>query len=681
MIFSRVGLRFCSIRFGSRLSDCDLKNIRDDIKKRVRTTPAETWMPNFSFDFIEDCMYEQTVRNIDNIDNFTEVHLVPEAQWSPCKAPQLIPFREGGAVDAHDLFNSFIEEINWTDDRVWALHRGSPERKYVKIATFGHFPHSLQPPGAENGSEEASILVDPDDKSPRILIQLSEHVPPLLWLPLRPKWLAIQKLTEEISSRMRNYQQRSAPYWERRMQAGERAMLMDEFKEIRDHADSEKRDYKEDPILWELVMNVIAVHSKTSNGGLIPGSPTRSTTLYLGPWACGDVVWESIWKANPFVHSWPAYRSFVGGTLIAETVKRKYTPGCEAAPRDFSVWITKYSKSTLVVHHRSDMSYLGQMNWAEGCSITSRNLDTETLNQIRVETYPTFDRSKPHPDVARYQQFVTIYYPEDMQMLSGGGALIKRYNESMESDIPTDMPLDVVAALMFWRNHGEEKMMNAFEQFEIQTRGLPVESHTEARRTLINPFTLMGCSLAMLGVVKSKSLESLWERLIGHPSPAIRWGVGKSAQIAGRMDIIRRVWVVEKDAVLATALNYLTNSYLARLVGSRKDAWLREEGIQQWLSFLDVKEGVPIIASPEPNQHKGILMSAATDEQITPKGDVTNSTSVQKSSWTRSESVDPKVLARRRRRDRNLSRQRALGQLPEDLRKGKQLIRRPVREE
>eukprot|EP01059_Diplonema_ambulator_P030614 TRINITY_DN5324_c0_g1_i1.p1 TRINITY_DN5324_c0_g1~~TRINITY_DN5324_c0_g1_i1.p1 ORF type:complete len:537 (+),score=135.59 TRINITY_DN5324_c0_g1_i1:3-1613(+) len=534
MLIRRLwGVRWCST--ARALTDREVGELKKGIKAKVGTTVATSWMPGFVFDFVAECMLEKAVRRV-HVERGLEkedpvldmdIEVIDENDWAPCKVANILPFRETAVKDSHLLFKTYHEEVNWTPDRLWAFHKGTPERKYVKIATVGTLPISEQPPLAWEGPATASLMVDPDDTGmPKIFIQLCEHAPPLLWIPVQPKPYAVQRVLREVKKRMAEHATEGRPFWEWKMQRGEDLIT----REKAFHEDG--KPGLESPIQWERAMNLIAVNSRLPNGELIPGSPERSAKVYLGPWAAGDSVWEEVLSVNPFLHAWPAYRTHTGGSLISETVARKFQPGTEAGSVDTSIWVTRFSKSVIVFEHRFDISYINQMQWAEGCAHGSKTLDSGVLKHEQVTAFPTFDRAKPHPDMARHHQFATIYYPKT-QMLHGG-KVIQRFNEALQCELPEDVPVDVAGALMYWRNQGEQMLKRDVEQKEIATRNLPVMNHQELIVDLPSPWNLYAEAIVKLAIVGSKETDFYRASMKDHPCSAVRWAVAKAAAVSLR---------------------------------------------------------------------------------------------------------------------------------------------------
>eukprot|EP01064_Diplonema_japonicum_P013318 TRINITY_DN2084_c0_g1_i2.p1 TRINITY_DN2084_c0_g1~~TRINITY_DN2084_c0_g1_i2.p1 ORF type:complete len:537 (+),score=110.85 TRINITY_DN2084_c0_g1_i2:60-1670(+) len=523
--------RWCSSS-ARALSDQEVKELKRDITSRVGKTVAASWMPEFAFTFVTECMLEDAVKKVhvqrgleaDDPVLGLNIAVVKEEDWAPQKAANVLPFRETKLRNTHDMFNQLRSEINWSPERLWGLHKGTPERKYVKIASAGYFPVSEQPPTAWEGPSEANLFIDPDDTGvPKVYIQLCEQLPPLLWIPVQPKPYAVQRVLREVKQRMAEHATESREFWEERMRKGENLII--------DNTDFHEggRPALESSDQWERAMNLTAVNALLPNGEMIPGCPGRSATVYLGPWVSGDSMWEDTQAVNPLLHAWPAYRTHTGGHLISETVARKYQQGSEAGGLDKSVWVTRFSKSVIVFHHRFDISFINQMQWAEGCAHASRTLDKGVLDHQHISAFPTFDRVKPHPDMGRHHQFATIYYPKT-QMLHGG-KVIKKFNEVLQCELPEDVPVDVAGALMCWRNQGEEILLRDIEQKEIVTRDLPIKNHQELIVDLANPWNLYAESIVKLAVVGSKNLGFLLKRLQKHSSPAVRWAVAKSAAL------------------------------------------------------------------------------------------------------------------------------------------------------
>ena len=124
-------------------------------------------------------------------------------------------------------------------------------------------------------------------------------------------------------------------------------------------------------------------------------------------------------------------------------------------------------------------------------------------------------------------------------MACNHGDLIKVYNAAKDTDVPEDIPVDVLAAL-----------------FGYPIKGLPRIYSVIANVTDPPDITYnLGLAVAVEG--HDPTLMSCLREFSTHPAPRVRDRVGRYAAITGHQDFVREMLAVEKDDAVRKTLQGL----------------------------------------------------------------------------------------------------------------------------
>ena len=570
---------------GKPLTEAETAALRRGIEATVGRTA--TWLPDFALRFVHDCLLDAAVqdahaqRRVGGAPDplfALPVRILPEDEWRPATAtgadPRTFsPFRDAaGTRDTQTMFRAAREQLDVSAHRMLALHKSEPGRRYVVVGSVGSLPACEQPPVAWDGPHGADLIVDPEDRTPRVFVRLDPAMPPLLWLPVQPQVHLVQRLLREVRHRMLRFAQEGRAFWVERMDEGEHLLTTQDA--FLDPATGQAR--LDDPSAWNAAMNLAAVCRRPPNGHILPGAPEKQCTVYLGPWALGDHTWEDMWALNPYLHSWPAFRSFSGGQMTRNTFDGRFEDGSEASPADYSVWVTRFSKSVIVLHHRLDVGFSRQVEWAEGCAHGSAQLDDGVKQQQKALMFPRVDPNRPHPDMGRHHQFATVFYPQN-KLMCGGGAAVARFNAALGAELPADAPVDVAAALQHWRCHGSDALHSELLSRAAECTHLPLQSYQELLAQPDSPWLRYADTIVKLGVVGHEELPSILEALEGHPSCAVRWAVAKVAQVSRRMVCCCRYCHIFKKLIIPLPVSLRLCNYdfflsLPRFAGNIDEA-------------------------------------------------------------------------------------------------------------
>lgn len=72
------------------------------------------------------------------------------------------------------------------------------DRKFLKVGECFAFPSFRDCPVRFSSTQRAYLWIDPQAKQDKILFQMTECFPPLLWIPLRPSTETLKKLFDGI---------------------------------------------------------------------------------------------------------------------------------------------------------------------------------------------------------------------------------------------------------------------------------------------------------------------------------------------------------------------------------------------------------------------------------------------------------------------------------------------------
>ena len=265
---------------------------------------------------------------------------------------------------------------------------GDTTKGYVCIGEAYAFPDWEDNPVVNNPQKPAKLWWDPSVSTEKVMVQIADHIPPALWLPIKPSHAAVKRLFSDFTTIDAIHLERYMPLFEK---------IQQEFEEkssatLADSANLRAADHFKDSLRFGSINEIRKDYD-------------TEVTLYLGPVDHPSEIenrLESEPEKNPSIFSWPLLLT---------------NKDCPDIPSS-CIYRTVYSKSLLCFLTRSDLS-------------------------------PRSDFPEELSAVSSPPQFVKIIYP-NMPRMSGGKQLITNFNSKIGSEYPIGTPVDVAAAL--WRH-------------------------------------------------------------------------------------------------------------------------------------------------------------------------------------------------------------------------------------
>eukprot|EP01064_Diplonema_japonicum_P005580 TRINITY_DN13711_c0_g1_i1.p1 TRINITY_DN13711_c0_g1~~TRINITY_DN13711_c0_g1_i1.p1 ORF type:complete len:481 (+),score=92.62 TRINITY_DN13711_c0_g1_i1:49-1491(+) len=309
------------------------------------------------------------------------------------------------------------------------------DKEYVCIGEAFAFPDWGDNPVVNDPQHPAKLWWDPSVGTEKVMVQLGPHIPPALWIPIRPTHEAVKRLFSDFTTV-------DAIHLER---------YLTKFEETQ-----QKYEEQTNTTLVESGGNFRA--SDHFRDGLRFGSVAElrkdyplATTLYLGTVDHPSDIEKRILSdpPNTCLFSWPILSAKQDETDVPS----------------YTAFRSVFSKSIVLFMTRMDLS--PAFDCPEGLSVTSEA-----------------------------PVFAHIVYPEYPRM-SGGKQLIKRFNANFGAEFPDDIPVDVAAALWRFNAVGKERLAAKLERM-ISTLPEKLGRTTDERKQ-INEIATTTAALAGVG--------------------------------------------------------------------------------------------------------------------------------------------------------------------------------------
>ncbi|KAJ9465454.1 hypothetical protein DIPPA_08715 [Diplonema papillatum] len=306
------------------------------------------------------------------------------------------------------------------DHKIWgdvtasakaAYCTGDTDKQYVRIGEAYAFGDWTDNPVVNDPSIPAALFWDPSSKAEKVLVQLAPHFPPALWIAIKPTHEALKRLFSDFTTVDAMHMERYLPEFETMQQEFE---ARNETTLVEEAANMRASDHFKDALRYGSVSKLRKDYD-------------HSCLLYLGTAEHPTTVERALLAdpANPCLYSWPL--------LQAGSVEDAATPA-------FTAFRTVYSKSLVVFITRMDM---------------------------------VADRGSPEdlPITGEAPLFAYVCHP-GLPRLSGGPALLRRFNEGFRTEFPDNVPVDVLRALYQFAPVGVEKLA---EKLDRMLSALPAE--------------------------------------------------------------------------------------------------------------------------------------------------------------------------------------------------------------
>ncbi|CUG90342.1 Hypothetical protein, putative [Bodo saltans] len=387
-----------------------------------------------------------------------------------------------------------FEKDSWDPQNMSSMLRkklclGSEENEYTVIGEAFAFPDKEDSPVVNEPQFSCKLLWDHNSPTEKIMVQLSENFPPLLWLTVKPTHDALKKIFGEFLEVDTQHMKKYLPYYEETQNSLEtrsneklgdtlsQVQMKDRFIE-----DMRKRDPRSVELDYE-----------------------NEFSFFMGTTSHFRLVEDAMMKKNPFVFGWPL--------LVSEGNHH-----LDGTPLRMSSFRTIYSRSLLMFNTRLDLQ----------------------LDHRLTKLHPGDDGDSALLEVP---VFCTTNYATNARMC-GGKPLVQRYNQVMGTSFPLDMPVDVLAT--FSREQtikGEAELLDELKFLKAASEKTPdIERVFRVTEDMLSSNRIIGqlaytiVYLALVG--HSRFIEDVFELFKSHPSDIVRVACAKGAHIFARKDLI-----------------------------------------------------------------------------------------------------------------------------------------------
>ena len=453
-------------------------------------------MPQWLADFCSE--YKQTIHDsADPKSNTYEIRLFPSPQWNAS------PFE-------------FHPDL-WNPNEMTSVHKrrlclGDESKTHTLIGEAFAFPAAEDHPIIHEANTPAKLWWDNSSKTPKILIQLSQHFPPLLWLGIVPRLDALKKTLEAFLQVDSQCMQRNLKEAE---SSHERFL-----KQLGADADTiaDKKHQLKDLYLNEL-------RQKPPSAFAVDWE--NDTCVYVGSHESMAALERTWMRSNPFVFGWPL--------LVSEG-----NPHMENRSTQLAAFRTLLSKSIILIANRRDLQVNTQ-------SLIGKNQkekkDLEVADELTMET----------------PVFLFVNYAKNAR-LTGGEAFVKRFNSVMGTSLPTDLPVDVLAVLCRETTcrTGEEVLAEArLLDSAIRGGSTEVERHPRLPSLLHSSTRAVGhlaYNIMYLGCMQYPAWEVVYATFVKHPEGTVRLALAKASMVLQRPELVRSLVEQEKDESIRESL-------------------------------------------------------------------------------------------------------------------------------
>lgn len=385
------------------------------------------------------------------------------------------------------------------------LCMGDPAKEYVSFCDAYRFPDRTQLP-TSIGTEPARLWVDPQSNADVVFLQLSDHFPPALWLPMRGTPAAVRRVLGEFATLAAVHRDRHHEMW------SERLRLATEIVR-RQHLPSGHDD----------ILRYVGYMARDhSYDGAAVREFHNSQCFFLGEFADPEAELEKF-EASPFLFALPQFRAAVD---VNATPPRADGPGVAA-----SLFRCVHSKALIVV----------EAHLSAEVKLPPQDPDAFELLWRDVNT------GVPKP---RVPVFARVVWP-DNRRLSGGGHVSARCNRLFGTEFAADMPVDAVAALLSCGGWGRdvpqvmgvrtmrsqmEQICSAQSSLQLQYPGtvdVPNPEYSDADRLAMH--------IQYLAYMNDPDTRAVVERFMRTPNASVRLGCAKAALFAGERDLFRDI--------------------------------------------------------------------------------------------------------------------------------------------
>ncbi|CBH10662.1 hypothetical protein, conserved [Trypanosoma brucei gambiense DAL972] len=394
---------------------------------------------------------------------------------------------------------SFDKEL-WDPARMSSIVRrrlclGNEEAEYTVIGEAFAFADREDSPVVNEPQRSCKLLWDHNSSVEKLLIQISDHFPPLLWYAVKPTLESLKRIFSEFLDVDAEHMKKNLPYYESVQNAmetstQERLGVTLSPTSVKDRfvADMRRRDPK------DLELDYPCEYS-----------------VFLGTSPHFRLVEDRMMKSNPFVFGWPLLLSDGNEHL-------------DGTPLRMAAFRTVYSKSLLMFHTRLDLQVDHRL--------ASSEAGEETLLDVPI--------------------FCNINYPKNTR-LCGGKPLVQRFNTVMGTTYPLDTPVDILAALAKEQCvKGPNELLEelrfltaAAERAPDEERVFRISDDQLSANRIVGQLAYTIIYVALVNY--DRFIKDVFDVYKTHRSDMVRVACARGASIVGRPDLIEQLISAERE--------------------------------------------------------------------------------------------------------------------------------------
>jgi hypothetical protein len=389
-----------------------------------------------------------------------------------------------------------FDEALWNPNNMTSILRkrlclGDEHTEYTVIGEAFPFPDREDSPVVNEPQAVCRLYWDHNSSTEKIMIQLSDCFPPILWITVKPTFAALKKIFSEFIDIDAQHMKKYLPYYESvqnalETEAQEKLGETLSNSRVKDRFIEDMR--KRDPRSLEL-------------------DYTEEFTLFLGTVPHFRNFEDRMMKSNPFLFGWPL--------LVGDGNHH-----LEGTPLRMCAFRSIYSKSMVMFFSRIDLQVDHRLSHLE---------------------------AKDEPEVVLdVPIFASLNFPRNGR-LCGGESLVARYNKVMGTSYPLQTPVDLLAALAAeaTQKSAVELMQEltflqrASEKAPDAERVVRVSPDMLSSNRIIGQLAFTVLYLALVGY--ERFVDDVFNKYSAHASDIVRVACAKGAQLVGRPELVQQL--------------------------------------------------------------------------------------------------------------------------------------------
>ena len=413
--------------------------------------------------------------------------------------------------DAHSAEKSISYDIKIYDEMIWRRKRftfsetlwdpsnmtsilrqrlclGDENAEYTVIGEAFPFPDREDSPVVNEPHAICRLLWDHNSATEKVMIQLGDAFPPLLWITVKPTLAALKKVFGEFIDADAKHMMKYLPYYEK----------------VQNALETQSKEKLGETLSNTRVKDKFIEDMRKRDPRTLDLDYPEEFNVFLGTAPHFRLVEDTMMKKNPFVFGWPL--------LVGDGNHH-----LEETPLRMCAFRTIYSKSMLLMFSRMDLQ------------VDHRQSQIDPTDEPEV--------------VLEVPVFATINFPTNTR-LCGGSSLVARYNQVMGTSYPLQTPVDVLGALSSEATqksavelmHELKFLKQASEKAPEVERVVRVSQDMLSSNRIIGQLAFTIVYLALVG--HDRFVEDVLQEFRRHPSDMVRVACAKGAQLLSRPDLV-----------------------------------------------------------------------------------------------------------------------------------------------